>query len=606
MSCDPLVLADQYIARIREVQEQVDRSFSAIPGTLQDLMKCLTVGTADRANSVLFPGTIADAYNLESLRRRVDTIFDSVQRGVDQVGDQLSSTVAPQTPNFVAAATGLWMSQDPANTFYGLAQVQAQEAVEQAVQISTLVEDARASVVRVQELLGTLNGPHGAALRAAASEMVEVICPDISEIRSLLGSMSNQVATTRDLDRSRCGVVELDARLRALIDRLELLGIERVQEVAAALTLMRESVETLETVRESIERVQDDVVRFDEELVAGGYTVQTEQRLPRSIADEFAAICEQISLLAERGRWSEMVALRPQLQEIAAIAIVAIEQGPEWRIEQVKSHEARDSFELWTRRLRDTPRVSSGYERVQRVEGSFASAIAGLADDFTIAVSDFEQYLSDLDEYGAVVQDGANEFLGIVDELVDQACVGALRVLLAEVGYEALERLYSRGLFGDLPAAVYSLATASGRLTRCIGQVLNGTLSALPVPAEQRFALERANDVLRTIEDTEHTIAEISIELDRWGREAPLSSINRVSKSLEKDLRSGLRGIGVIDGGIPGTELTEDGFVRAPQGLSEAIRGISVDSSGYLTVGAGAEIPDGYAVSDTGYLVTAL
>lgn len=602
MSCDPLQLAEGYIARIREIQAQTERTFSAIPGTLGDLTQCLVFGTADRASSVLDPSVIGDAFSLDSLKRRVDTIFDSVETGLDQVGDQVSEYSSQDTVNFAVATSGLWLSQDPANTFFGLAAVRAERAAEDARKLAPLIETAQAASAAARTAIADLDGPQGQALLAAARLYVEEICPEVDLIRSELLEMSQQVAETRDLDRSRCGVPSLDARLRALLAKIPDVGMDQVMAAVEAVRRMREVANELETVRGALGAVQDEIPAFEDNLAAGGYATQTEQRLPRALADQFAEICEQIAALAERDRWAEMAGLGPQLKEIAAIAIVTLEQSPEWRVQSVRAHAAKEPFDEWAGGLRGAQRPASGAEAMDRVEGSLAASIIGLSDDILFAVEDYEQYLTDLAEYGQVIQDGAEAFLGLVDELIDQACVGALRVLLFEVGFEVLEDLYARGLFRDLPAAVYELSTQSGRLIRCVGDVLNG-VSAV-VPAEQRFALERANDVLRTLEDTDQQIAEVARELDGWLRQPPLTHINQIADALEVDLKGGLRDIGVTVPGLPKTAVSSDGFVQLLDDAVALPEGIVKDTAGFLRAEVGVPIPEGYTRQPNGYLIS--
>ena len=602
MSCDPLALANGYIARIKEIQAQTERTFSAIPGTLADLTQCLAFGTADRASSVLDPDVIGDAFSLDSLRRRVDTIFDSIETGIDQVGDQLSDSDGSETADFASAVSGLWLSQDPANTFFGLASVRSENAVSDAQTLAPLILSAQAATDEAKAAIDTLSGPRGQELLAAARLYVEELCPEVAEIRAGLMEMSGIVGETGDLDKARCGVPSLDARLRALLARVPDAGLDEVMRAVEALRRMREATNELETVKERLEAVQDDLPAFEDNMAAGGYTTQTEQRLPRALSDQFAEICEQIAVLWERNRWAEIAALGPQLKEIAAIAIVTLEQSPTWRQDQITAHAAKEPFDEWTKTLRGAQKPASGAESMDRVEGSLAASIIGLSDDILFAVSDYEQYLTDLAEYGQVIQSGAEAFLGLADELIDQLCVGGLRVLLFEIGYEALEDLYAKGAFGDLPSAVYEFSTQAGRLISCVGDILNATDRL--IPGEQRFALERANDVLRVLEDADQQIAEIARELDGWMRVPPLTNLNQIADALEIDITGGLRDLGIAVPEIPGTRLSTDGFVELLDDSLALPEGVIKDGAGFLRSELGAPIPEGYTRQPNGYLIS--
>ena len=66
MTCDPLALAQGYIKRIKQIQTEAERMYAQIPGTLEDLTRCLVFGTAERAGGIIDPVARHHGVALES------------------------------------------------------------------------------------------------------------------------------------------------------------------------------------------------------------------------------------------------------------------------------------------------------------------------------------------------------------------------------------------------------------------------------------------------------------------------------------------------------------------------------------------------------------
>lgn len=604
MSCDPLQLADTYIAQLKEIGAQVERVYARIPGTLADLTQCLVFGTAERAGGVLDPDVLRE-YDLDSLERRIEDIFDSVERGLDSVGAEITAHGDSENVDFVAATSGLWISQDPAGTFYGLTAARTEGANEDVDELAILIEAGRAASTEARLAIDALSGPEGQSLLEAARLWTEEICPEVDLIEAELRALSDGIGRTQDLSGSSCDTQTLEERILALMARVPNVGLDRVINAVEAVRKMQETITDLQPIRERLNAVQTDLPDYEAQMEAGGFSTQTEQRLPRALADQFSEICEQIYALALKDRWAEMISLGPPLREIGAIAVTTLRQSPEWRVEQIRNHDAREDYGTWM----DTLRGAQGPDvdedtLMEGIIGDLPASIIDLSNDILFGINDYEQYLTDLEAYGQVIQTGALEFLGAVEQTLDIACTGALRVLLFELGYDELEKIYAKGLFGDLPGAVYQLATQTGRLIQCIGDVLNSPARLVNLTGEQKLALERANDTLRTMEEIDHFVANVAREANNWGRNPPVATINEVAAVLERDLKGGLRNLGLVDREIPETKAAPDGFVQWTGANEDGLpEGVFLDANGYLQAHPGADLPLLYTRLPNGYVM---
>jgi hypothetical protein len=616
VNCDPLDLAQQYIGKIKTIQAEADRAFALIPGTLEDLTRCLAFGTAGRAGLLIDPDAL-EGYDADSLEKRVQSIFDAVETGLETVGEVDTAHGRSGDVDFASATSGLWLSQDPANTFYGLAAARAEGAIEQAAQVPLLTAQAREAILQAQLAVAGLAGPEGQALLEAARLWTEEICPEVSAIVAELRAIADGVATSQDLTGSLCNGVTLEDRILALMARVPNAGLARVMAVIEATRKLEAIQETLTAVQTDLVSVQTDLPGFEAQLEAGGFSSQTEQRLPIAIAEQFADVCQRIAALAERNRWAEMVALGPELREIGAIAVTTLRQSPQWRVDQVKSHGLRDGHKAWMDELEDLDEQANGDTFISELWGDIPASIVGLSHDIDQLLVDYGEYLTEIETYAQVISSGATEFLGLASELLDVACVGALRALLFELGYDELSDLYAQGLFGEIPDAIYDLATNTGRLIKCVGGVLNGELCRIPLSPGQQASLEIATDTLRTLEDADHEVARIARELDGFLREAPITWINEISAAIEDDLLGGLRGqtlpplpsaasivstFSPINPCIDGTSVDSDGFVKQINPDADLGRGVTTDANGYLISDPSAVIPPGYERLPNGYL----
>lgn len=601
MSCSPLELAEDFIAKIRRLREDAETVLDGIPDTLEELLECISVGYADRTTAVLDDGAL-EAYDYDSLKARVDQIFDAVTQNQADLADQFVSTPATNALAAATSAAGLWMLTDPANTFYGLAMERTEYSLETCFAIETAVGQAEEALEEFTRIADQLHGPEGEALLRQARLLIEEICPEVTSLTDALKAIALSVGSSRNLATATCGATSLQDRLRTLIEGIPF-EIRPGSRLVQAAALLKERMDVVDQLTSELNTTSDRLVEFDEQIQAGSFAVQTEQAMFEALAEQLAEVCAEIASLAARRRYAEMVALQPRLREICGMTIVALQSTPEQRVTAIALHDARAPFKQWTDALRNTARVPAGSDAMEAVYGSLAGAIIEKADDLEKAVIEVEEVFDDARRMRDIYLTAGHEFLALTQEVVDQACAGALRRLLYKYGYEELEDLFAYGLFGNLPEATYRAATAAGKAIDCMRQLVTGTLAlAEPLTGEQRFALENAVDTMRILEDSTHRIALLAQELDIQPP-SPAAAINEVADVIEREVRGALRGIGSASPTISNTRVEPDGFVRFFGDLQNLPSGIVKAANGFLRAETGAPLPSGYGKTPEGYLI---
>jgi len=588
--CDPLALVEETLGKIRDLVEDAKGVLDGLPNTLEELLQCVTFGYATRSTGVLDPRSL-EAFDFDALSDRVKQILSSVSKNQDEILG---------TYDDAAAATGTWLLADPGNTFYGLAIARTTTGLESAFGVETVIRSAEASLDELRRISDQLQGPEGEELLRRARRLVEEICPELASIGEELSAIGRGVGATRDLGRNLCGATSLQARLAALLASLptDVAAAVRLFEVA---TSLKEDMEVLDVLTASMNEVADDITRFDEEIAAGSFLPQTEERVFSSVAEELAKVCEELNALSERRRYAEMVSLEPRIRDLAAIATVALASSPESRVTAIQQHAARDPFRQWKGSL--SFRAPPGNAAMNGIFGSLPGAIVDKSDQLLFATMDVENVFEDARRLRDVYITAGGEFLSLAQEFTDQVCTGALKRLLFKYGYDFLEKLYTRGLFGDLPEAIYRASTSVGRAVECLKGLTTGTIGLLtPLTGEQRFAIEAVTDTMRTLENATHLVARISREIDLHGP-PPIGAINEIAAIIEREAKGALRGIGISLPPIADSQSTPDGFVRFLGNVRDLPEGIVSEADGFLRAETGAVIPDGYGRSPEGYLI---
>lgn len=594
MSCDPFALATGYIQKLRSLEQEAEGFLDGVPHTLDDLLDCVLFGTSGRAGSV----DDLDALSLESLKGRLKTIFKAVEQGAE---DTVGISRTRDAAGTGLATSGLWMSLQPANTVYGLAILRTTQAIADARTASVLMVRGRQEVQSIRQSLATMSGPQRDELLALARAFQQDICPRISDIVAELYRMDAMVGSTRNLGEAYCEGHALLAKVRALLERVPKVGFAGVASLLQAAARLDQVMKDLIPVQQRLKVAKVVLPAFEREFREGGFVPETEQRYFRALADELAKVCEEIDALASQRRFAEMVPLGPRVREVGLLIIDHVQRTPAQRLREVQEHAAAEPFRRMADRYRSMPTPRDGSELMDGIRNSIPAAIIQKSFDLEAKLAEIEDHFADVERFGQVIQSAGQEFIGLAQEVVNTACTGALRLLLQKIGYDTLEKLYAEGLFGQLPTAIFQAVTTANKLTACLREALEGAAMALPLPTGQKFALERAVDMLRTVERVDHEVASIAASLDQFAREAPQAFLSDAADVLESNLKSGLRGMGIVVGRIPGTSETPDGFLRVTDS-SLVPTDLFVDENGYLKVRAGHSPPPGYAVTQAGHV----
>lgn len=596
MTCNPLQLADSYIGKLRTLESEAEGALEGVPNTLDDLLQCLVFGTADRAASV----DQLDSLSLDSLRDRVQQIFNAVEKGTESSLEDLGISSTRDTTVSGLATSGLWMTHGTANTFYGLAIARMEQTVEDIDSSTVLVAQGRLAVTGIRDSLALIRGPQGADLLAAARILQQEICPDIDVIRDKLYAMAASVGSSRSLDKAYCSGQDVLSLIQSLLARLPMEGLEAALALVQAEGNLKKVMDDLLPVQQSIHVAKVMLPTFEDEYIQGGQVPETEKRYLEALADQLIAICEQVHALADARRYSEMVQLGPQVNEIGTLIIDYLERPPAIRLQEIRDHPAAEPLAHMNRILRDTDSPDDGQSALDDVLNSSAAAIVQLSNDLEVALVKVEDYFAAVDDFGTVIKSAASEFIGLGQEVVNTLCTGALRLLLHKIGYEDLEKLYANGVFGQLPTAIFQAMTTANRLTNCLKETLEGGAKLLGV--EQAFAIERAVDLLRVVERTDNEVASIAASLDRFGKQPPQVFLKDAADVIEHNLKAGLRSVGVTVGKISGTSQSPDGFVHLDDPTAHLPDGLYADAKGFLKALPGRTPPPGYEAAASGHV----
>lgn len=594
MSCDPFGLANGYIQKLRDLEREADGFLDGVPNTLEDLLDCLLFGTSGRAGSV----DQLDALSLDSLRGRLKTIFKAVEQGTD---DTVGIARARESASVGLATSGLWMSLQPANTVYGLAIIRTNQALADAATASVLVARGREAIAAMRESMAEITASQREDLLDLVRQLQQDICPRIRDIVAELLRMEAMVGRTRSLGEAYCEGHRLKAKVEALLARVPKGGFSGVASLLQASSELDVVMRDLGVVQHRLKTAKVVLPAFEREFSDGGFVPETEQRYFHALAMELAKVCEEIKALSASRRFAEMVPLGPRVREVGLLIIDHIERPPAERVREVRDHAAAEPFRKMAGRYRDARTPRDGGEILDGIRSSIPAAIIQKSFDLETKLVDVEEHFAEVERFGQVISSAGSEFIGLAQEVVNTACTGALKLLLQKIGYDTLEKLYAEGLFGQLPTAIFQAVTTANRLVSCLKDALNGAAMSRSLPSGQRFALERAVDMLRTVERVDLEVASIAASLDQFGRQPPQAFLNDASDVLEGNLKAGLRGIGIVVGRIPGTEETPDGFLRVKDD-SLVPDGMFVDEDGYLKVRDGHSPPPGYSSTSSGHV----
>lgn len=602
MRCDPFALATSYIDRLRSLEEQAKGMLDGIPGTLDDLLNCLVFGTADRAAS---PDQL-DALSLESLRGRVRSIFKAVELGTSGVEEDLGIARSRDAVATGLSVSGLWLTHGTANTFYGLAIARTNQAVDDAAIAATLTAQGREAIAAIRDSLAILNGPQGDELLRTARLFQQEVCPQIEEISAGLEQMAAAAIGSRNLSAAYCDGVDILQKVKALLAMVPNDGLGAVLPLLQSTDELSKVMSELTPVQSSLESAVDVLSTFEDEFSAGGYIPETEQRYLQGLAQQLADICEQIAALAGKERYAEMAQLGPHVQEVGALIIDYLQRPPEQRLVEIQQHPAATHFQDLNRRFSETVRARDGASLLDELRNGIPAAIVRKSNELEGKLQEFEEYFATIDRFGHVIESAGEEFIGLSQETVNALCTGALRLFLQKVGYGTLSKIFAEGVFGQLPTAVFQAMTTANNLMECIRGLIDGTSQLGVLPASQRFALERASELLRAAERVDNEVAAIAASLDQFGRQPPRFFLDSFANVIETNMKAGLRDVGSVSAKIQGTTQTIDGFLKANDPSNALPPGFVTDSKGYLKLMPGRKVPDGYTVTPDGHVRVAV
>jgi len=599
-NCDPLKLAEDFIGKLRDIAADAEGVLDGLPGSLEELLQCVAFGHATNSTQVLDD---TDAFDFDALEDRVNLIFDSVSSSTDSLlnGPGAVNTDATQALAGATAAAGLWLLAKPADTFYGLARIRTERGIEAALAVEGVVQRAEAALEEFVRISEQLTGPEGEDLVRRARKLVEETCPEIAEIREQLAAIGSGVGATSDLAGALCGATSLQARLAVLIASLP-------RDVSAAVRLLeaadqlKTEVAVLDALTTEMNDSADVLEQFESSFEEGNYTTQTEQRIYEVMAEQFADVCEQIAALAAARRYAEMVALEPVIRDICAITIATLQSTPAERVNLVALSDNAEPFRQWTGSLKNTPRARSSDGPMEGIIGNLPNRIIEKSTELLFNVIEMEEVFADARRLQDIYLNAGLDFISTTQEFTDQLCTGALRKLLFKYGYDTLESLYAKGLFKDLPEALFRASTTAGRAIDCMRGLVEGSLGLLqPLTGEQRFALDIAADTMRVLENSTHLVARLAQEIDLKAP-SPARVVNDVSDILEREITGALRDVGISLPEIPETEVSPDGFVSYVGDIVDLPAGIAKEADGFLKASTGAAIPAGYGKTAEGYL----
>lgn len=595
--CDPLALAEEFIGKLRGLTSDAEGVLDGLPNSLEELLQCVAFGHATNSTQVIDD---TDAFDFDALESRVNQIFDSVSSSTAAL-DQRVNTPATEALAGASAAAGLWLLAKPADTFYGLARARTSKGIESALAVEGVVQRAEQALDDFTRISEQLTGPEGEDLVRRARKLVEETCPEIAEIRAQLLAISNGVASTSDLAANLCGATSLQARLLALIASLP-------SDVSAAVRLLesaqqlRDEIEVLDVLTKEMNDSADVIEQFESSFDEGNYTTQTEQRIYEAVAQQFADVCEQLAALAEARRFAEMVGLEPVIRDISSITIATLRTSPAERVAQVADHDAAEPFQQWNGTLGNVQRAKPGASAMEGLFGNLPGTIVDKSNELLLNVIEIEEVFADARRLTDIYLTAGVEFLSLTQEFTDQFCTGQLRKLLFKYGYDTLESLFAKGLFKDLPEALFRASTTAGQAIDCMRGLVEGSLGLLePLTGEQRFALDAAADTMRVLENSTHLVARLAQEIDLKAP-SPAAVVSEVSDLLEMEIKGALRDAGISLPEIPGTDVAPDGFVSFVGDIVDLPEGIVKEADGFLKATTGAAIPSGYGKTAEGYL----